>query len=98
MELPVIDTCDDCGACCMDNGLPPFKDGELELLPEDIQGEVALYNAAGRQRGMPCVWLDCNMKCSKYKHRPKVCRDYEVGCHSCRTVRYQFGIDGGEDD
>jgi Fe-S-cluster containining protein len=77
----------------MDAGIPPFGSGELELLPNDIQVELALYNATGRRSGMPCAWVDSNMRCSQYKHRPKVCRDFEVGGHECRTVRFQYGID-----
>jgi Fe-S-cluster containining protein len=98
MELPVIENCDNCGACCMDAGLPPFSGTEIDALPEHIQIELAHYNMTERSRNMPCVWLDCEMNCSKYEHRPKFCRDYEVGCHSCRTVRYQYGIDGEVDN
>ena len=96
MELPVIDNCADCGAGCMDAGLPPFSGGEIDGLPDEIQNELAHYNMTNRGRNMPCVWLDCEMNCSKYEYRPKHCRDYKVGGHSCRTVRYQYGIDGDE--
>ena len=37
MELPIIDNCDDCGACCMDAGLPPFTGSEIDSLPDEIQ-------------------------------------------------------------
>ena len=98
MELPVIDNCDNCGACCMDAGLPPFIGEEIDFLPESIQVELAHYNMTDRGRNMPCVWLDCEMNCSRYEYRPKFCRDYPVGSQSWRRVRCQYGIDGVEDD
>tara|TARA_R100000664_G_C2678722_1_gene87640 strand:+ start:84 stop:329 length:246 start_codon:yes stop_codon:yes gene_type:complete len=78
----------------MDAGLPPFAGSEIDRLPEDIQVELAHYNMTNRGNNMPCVWLDCEMNCSRYEHRPKACKDYEVGGASCRIVRYQYGVDG----
>ena len=96
MELPVINNCDGCAACCMDISLPPFEADELDKLPNEVQVELALYRSAGRERNMICVWLDSGKKCSRYDIRPKTCRDFERGSSSCRVVRAQYGVDQGK--
>ena len=93
-ELPVINNCDGCGACCLDVSLPPFTVEELEQLPNEVQVELALYRSAGRERNMICVWLDAGKKCSRYDIRPKACQEYERGSGECRVVRAQYGVDG----
>lgn len=36
---------------------------------------------------VPCRMLDRNGRCIDYEHRPKICRDYAVGCPACVLTR-----------
>ena len=38
-----LETCDNCGACCMHMGSPPFVLGEAEVLPDGLQEELDQY-------------------------------------------------------
>tara|TARA_R110002051_G_scaffold317239_1_gene398209 strand:+ start:297 stop:551 length:255 start_codon:yes stop_codon:yes gene_type:complete len=78
----------------MDAGIPPFEHEELELLPNNIRVEIDHYRKSGREPKMLCAWVDSDMRCSKYEHRPKLCRDFEVGGRGCRASRLRYGFDG----
>lgn len=93
VSLPVIDNCDDCGACCFSAGIPPFDPEETVSLPPDIMSELVMYQSAGREPGMICAWLNSDRKCSHHKYRPKSCRDFAVGSKMCVSVRQHYGID-----
>jgi Fe-S-cluster containining protein len=92
MDLTVIN-CDDCGKCCKHIGFPPFIYHEILNLPTDLQSQIMpLYHnrqelEISKQR---CIWLDANNRCSNYDHRPKVCRDFEVGEEACLQLRKQI--------
>lgn len=102
--LPVIESCDGCGACCMEQCSPPFigpNDPELESLPPEV---LASYRAGMKQRdvdgwpdAVPCFWFDQQTrKCSHYGHRPEICRDaLERGDEGCLLWREQFGVEAG---
>ena len=38
----------------------------------------------------PCVWLNNDCRCSHYKDRPKVCREFVVGGKACLIFRKRF--------
>jgi Fe-S-cluster containining protein len=90
--LPIIESCDDCSACCRQTPIPPFLPGEEEqwnvptewLMPvqqridADLQFEV-----------LPCVWLDIDSnRCRHYEHRPQACRDFQINSDLCRLSRW----------
>jgi Fe-S-cluster containining protein len=106
--LPVIESCDGCGACCRVVTSPPFyfvfeQEGEeaWERLkrerPDLVAGLVADYKsrrAAGRPSyGTPCLWYDAQTaRCRHYEYRPLACREFEVGGEDCRDARRRAGV------
>ncbi len=72
--------------------MPPFQAGEIDDRPPEIQDEYRKYQAIDRPSGMVCVWLDHKRRCSRYEHRPQMCRDFERGGPDCRVVRRTEGI------
>lgn len=111
--LPVIDSCDDCGACCQVVTRPPFRthfgeSGEAtwERLKHDRPDLVAELLADERARrtrgepsyGTPCLWYDpTTRRCRHYDHRPQACRDFAIGSTDCRDARRRAGIGRARD-
>ena len=99
---PLKVNCSDCGACCQEMCSPPF-------MPEHLGGtELAKLPAEVRasfDRGMilrayfdwpedeECFWLDGDLKCEHYKHRPEICREFEVGSEACLNWRDRVLVD-----
>lgn len=93
--------------------MEPENTALWETLPEDAR-EIYIRTWDAYQRGEydidgPCCWLDqATQRCRFHDHRPRVCRDFEVGGGSClgwRRVRgidewfeQQFGEDDGRND
>lgn len=109
-SLPVVTNCDNCGACCTEQGgLPvswylgciPF--GDPESLPaevlEGLRAILAEFMAGNfPPDGSPCVWFDADTRrCKHYEHRPDTCRDENVtpGNDACLRWRRLKGIDKG---
>ena len=94
-DLPVIDSCDDCGACCMLTPVPPFQPGEeiARDVPDELLTPIHERIAADQQFELiPCVWYEADTKkCSHYEYRPKACRDFEMGSDLCRISRWEIG-------
>lgn len=88
--IPLPQTCDDCGVCCLEIGSPPFLGFELESLPQDLRIEVFKQESLGDREGsgQPCYWYDqVTRKCKHYEHRPMICRDFEIGSEFCLAYR-----------
>jgi Fe-S-cluster containining protein len=108
-SLPVIESCDGCGACCLVVSRPPFhhefgEDGEeaWERLkrerPDLVADLLADYRArradGGPFYGTPCLWFDAETRrCRHYDHRPHACRAFERGVPDCRDARRRAGLD-----
>jgi Fe-S-cluster containining protein len=106
--LPVITTCEHCGACCQVVGFPPFRrhfDGPGEEAWERLRLErpdqlTALVEAIRSRRaaglptvGTPCPWLDpATLRCQHYEYRPADCRAFERGGSDCQDTRRRAGI------
>jgi len=101
------DFCHNCGLCCMHMRTPPFiggDDPEWNNLDPALKKEIddfVIGNPSPRYELMvahegainPCIWLDLiTGKCKHYEHRPSVCRDFHVGCESCRGSRKEVGL------
>ena len=96
MTLPIIESCNGCGACCMEMNSPPFigrTDPELIALPAEVresyEARMRKRDADGWPDGVPCFWLDMTTKqCTHYEHRPDVCRNAlernDAACHEWR--------------
>lgn len=92
-----IESCDNCGVCCMGENLLPNEGATRGLLrvPVHLQAElrVILAGPLCGDDGCPCVWLDrATGKCKHYNFRPDICRDYERGGYACVSARRQSGI------
>lgn len=86
-------TCENCGACCLEVGSPPFLYFEINELPVDLQEEVLYWhNKPEREYSkLPCYWLDTTTKkCMHYEHRPQLCREFEIESISCIKLREIF--------
>ncbi|MEM7457722.1 MAG: YkgJ family cysteine cluster protein [Planctomycetota bacterium] len=69
--------------------LPPDLKDELEKFVDNYDAP-----ADGELDG-PCFWLDMETRqCKHHEHRPRVCRDFEIGCSQCHDWRrtYQHRI------
>lgn len=97
--------CEHCGLCCMHVRTPPFYgegDPTYQALPPELKKEIhdwvmtsPRYDLMVKFDGEinPCIWLDLvTGKCKHYDLRPEICRDYEVGNDSCRSVRQKVGL------
>jgi len=89
-DLPVIESCEGCGACCMTQGSPPgyvmILRGELcgteadfahvQNMPEPARAAVVnQLNKPNRDSDGPCCWLDlATRRCQFYDYRPSFCR------------------------
>jgi Fe-S-cluster containining protein len=108
-QLPVINSCDGCGACCLVVTSPPFYQvfheiGEdawerLRWKRPDLLAELQAAAQARRARGdpdygTPCLWFDAeSRRCRHYDYRPLACREFEVGEYDCRDARRRAGVD-----
>src|SRR5579864_5548633 len=106
--LPIIDSCDGCGACCRVVTLPPFYrvfeefwEGAFErlkwerpdLMAEYLADNEALRASRGPFFGTPCTWLDTETgRCRHYDLRPFACQQFEVGGEDCRDARRRAGV------
>lgn len=98
--LPILD-CDDCGACCFEQGSPPVTceaDMERILAAPPEAARAILLHLAGLDRGEDadgvCCWLDQQtLRCRWYEHRPEICRDFVPGSEGCRAFRADYNID-----
>jgi Fe-S-cluster containining protein len=106
--LPVIESCDGCGACCQVVTHPPFYSvfrelGEAawERLKRERRDLVLEIVADYRRRraaveplsGTPCLWYDADTRrCRHYDYRPLACREFVVGEDDCRDARRRAGI------
>jgi Fe-S-cluster containining protein len=90
-ELPIVENCNGCGLCCLHMSVPPFGPNETDRLPKSVYDDFAAvcntHDSAVIVHGVnksPCGWLDLvTRKCRHYDHRPEVCRDFDLGGHSC---------------
>jgi Fe-S-cluster containining protein len=108
VPLPVIESCDGCGACCRVVTLPPFRrifdqEGEdawerlrwdrPDLKAEFLEAERFRKAAGEPSFGSPCLWLDLETnRCRHYDLRPRACRDFALGGEDCRGARRRAGI------
>jgi len=108
LGLPVIESCDGCGACCLVVTQPPFYHvfediGEeaLERLQRERPDLAAELHADYKERqaaggpfyGTPCVWFDQeSRKCRHYEYRPLACHMFEIGEEDCRDARRRAGV------
>ena len=106
--LPVIESCDGCGACCQVVTHPPFYSVFHELgedawerlkrerrdLILEIVADYRARRAAGEPlSGTPCLWYDPDSRrCRHYEYRPLACREFAVGEDDCRDARRRAGI------
>jgi Fe-S-cluster containining protein len=102
-SLPIIESCDGCGVCCMHMATPPYDAEELEELREHNEPVYADYIAARDSRllqftangtdHVPCGWFDMvTRRCRHYEYRPFVCEMFQRGGWSCHSQRADAGL------
>lgn len=100
MTLPLIESCDGCGACCIEMCSPPFlgpEDPEYWELPAELRDDydrgMNQRDADGWPDGVPCFWLDqTTKKCRHYEYRPDICRNgLQRNDEACLAWREQYG-------
>ena len=106
--LPIIESCEGCGACCRVVTRPPFRRdfdeaGEdawerLRWDRPDLYAEILADERGSRARGgptfgTPCLWLDAATgRCRHYEDRPRACREFALGGVDCRDARRRAGV------
>ncbi len=109
-QLPLIDSCDGCGACCLVVTSPPFhrvfdecgedawerlKWDRPDLLTEILADHQARRTNGGPFYGTPCTWYDPETRrCRHYDYRPLACRAFERGGQDCHDARRRAAITG----
>jgi Fe-S-cluster containining protein len=108
-RLPIISSCDGCGACCLVVTAPPFYHvfGELgeeawdrlarerPAILAELQADYQARRASGGPFfGTPCLWFDAqSRRCRHYDYRPLACREFEIGGPDCCDARRRAGVD-----
>jgi Fe-S-cluster containining protein len=106
--LPVLDSCEGCGACCRVVTLPPFRRvfneaGEdawerlrwerPDLLLGILEAERALKERGEPSFGAPCLWYDAvTRRCRHHDLRPRDCREFAIGGQDCHDARRRAGV------
>src|SRR5436305_12691683 len=101
--LPVIESCDGCGACCLvatrrpsyrvldeggEDAWERLKWERPDLLAGLLADDRARRAGGGPAYGTPCTWFDGEAgRCRHYDYRPRACRQFEVGGEDCRDAR-----------
>ena len=82
-------------------GYPAFLQGtdtqppeeHWELLPMELKKELTQFAASYRaplkgDLDGPCFWFDqVSRRCRHHQHRPRVCREFQVGGRDCLAWR-----------
>lgn len=109
MTLPIIESCDGCGACCLVVSRPPFRrvfdeggEDAWERLKYDrpdlhaqfLADEQSRRAHGGPDSGTPCIWFDIETRlCRHYDYRPQTCREFQLGAQDCRDARRRARLD-----
>ncbi len=92
-------SCDNCGACCLGMGVPPFgewqgdvrddsDDPEFDALPESLKHEIVAATEVEDWAFKPCIWFDTETRrCKHYELRPVICESFEPGNPICLDDR-----------
>lgn len=103
--LPTVSDCEGCGVCCLHMGYPAFIEATSDrpaeehwrAMPESLRSELLAYIVTyppvpdGQLDG-PCVWFDEDQRrCRHHEHRPRVCRDFQIGGDDCLAWREFYG-------
>lgn len=99
-DLPVIESCDGCGVCCMQTVAPPFtlRDGvheaEIRQVPQHLIDEIMpTWELRFQLTERPCLWFDeTTRSCRHYEFRPQACRDFELDSTICHLIRDRWGL------
>lgn len=104
--LPMVESCDGCGACCTGQAaLPVHLAGHtagaflVVALPDALRLELLATVDRFNRDGWPaddsaCIWYDAaTQRCRHYEYRPNVCRDLAVGSDGCHRWRRALGIE-----
>jgi Fe-S-cluster containining protein len=109
--LPVIDSCDDCGVCCLEQCSPPGyigrgwgdeEDNErVRYMSPEARALLDDYLLRLKRKevtdGDPCCWYDDEIKgCRFYDEHPSICRDFERSSEGCHSWRKCYGIGKAE--
>jgi uncharacterized protein len=103
-DLPVIENCDGCGACCLEQGAPPdyvalrlnpefaadptFAEDAARLQQLPLEAEVLLADYLQATAAGQC---ESNGVCVWFDHSTKGCRFYDWRPSTCRV----FEMNGG---
>ncbi|MEZ6056307.1 MAG: YkgJ family cysteine cluster protein [Planctomycetaceae bacterium] len=100
LHLPIIENCDNCGACCLQVTAPPFfinderNEAVEKRVPEaEIRAITTLLFGTSTTDRRPCRWYDPETRgCRHYDQRPDDCRAFEINSSLCHHHRRQQGI------
>lgn len=104
IALPIlqepVESCEGCGACCLQTAVPPYVliDGVHEAsvrgVPADLLASIfPAWQVRFSYPEQPCLWYDAeHQRCQHYEHRPQACRDFERNSYACHAIRDRWGI------
>ena len=96
-DLPLLESCDGCGACCRHLIVPPFimsggrnEAEEKGVPPELIEEWLPRWRVRFELPESPCSWYDpATARCLHYAMRPDACRAFEINSAACRASRME---------
>ena len=74
--------CEQCGACCVEQGSPPCIPEDLDRMPLVVRSIIHWFSDHNPYRydhKKECYFLSTDKKCLIYDCRPEACRDFQPG-------------------
>lgn len=98
-QLPILESCEGCGACCRTISAPPFRIDHLRNEPQErgvpqhlIDEFLPAWQIRFQVSDVACMWFDeTTLQCRHYEIRPTACRDFELNSPYCHAVRDEYG-------
>ncbi len=103
-SLPTVTDCEGCGVCCLHMGYPAYiqatetqpAESHWVSMPGELKSELldymSRYERPEGELDGPCHWFDQQARrCMHHEHRPRVCRDFQVGSQGCVDWRHHYG-------
>lgn len=101
MTQLTITNCENCGACCLEQGGPPFEmDDPVDVKRIDAAPQAAREAIVCRKASLesgftgpdaPCCWFDMTSRnCRWHKYRPQICRNFKRGSTGCLRWRKKY--------
>lgn len=99
-SLPLLSSCDGCGACCRHMIAPPFlmsggrNEAREKGVPQSLIDQFwPRWTLRLQLPESACVWYDeAAAQCRHYELRPDACRAFDINSGPCQESRRKWGV------